>query len=274
MELIELTNPEYKHMLRKLVWRTPFWKLWRILGPLSVFIFLLELANPASIGMTFWIILAANVLCLLLAPLRIRRYSKMHAGFVSRIKQLNKSEYEALLSEYQARKSIHIFKNKKQEVSKPEIIYATDNFIVVPGLLLVHREELADVRLTVEKLRIAGYWNDVRISRIHFVLKNPPVCAKSAKLINALEGLDTLPGYLKTQAKRLPFKYSYDKSPETAEQIMAWFWQLDPNDPTLPERVKKLVIEYYGDNPPNKDGIVLTRKERQAAARQRRSRNL
>ena len=279
MNFIERTRPEYQKMRRTLVWRAPFITLWRFLLPLSLFLLLLELTYIAShqtgAWLTLWLIFIANALCLLLIPFRFRRLAKAHVAFCEKVKHLTAAQQEGLMGTYETRRKADVYTRKKgakkRKASNGAAIYLTDDFIFVPGLMLLFHEELADIKLTIAKQSIAGWPVPIRTSRIYFVLKHPSISPKEAKKIDFLYGLGSFEGYLKANAVQLPLKYSYDKSPETAEQILAWFWQKDPLDPTLAFRTKQIVLEYFSDNPPNQDGKILTRKEHRAAAKARKS---
>jgi len=254
MGFIELTNSEYKQIVKNLTWRTSYLTLWKFLMPLSLFtaVILIPFYSSflSSIMIASLVVFAVHVFYLLFTPFRILRYKKMHRAFISRVEQMNSHEYEALVSGFPSRKKIEIYKNRKKEPSSPGAIYVIDNFLFVPGLLLVRREELEDIKLTIEKVRLVGSSRDIRISRIHFFSKPGNSCAEPSLMTKILHGSGSMRAELEARSVRLPLKYNYDKSPETAEQIMAWFWQCDPNSPDLSERTRNLITEYYADRPP------------------------
>ena len=253
MDFIELTKPEYSRMVGKLVWTIPFVRFWKIFGPLSAVMIYLDIiyniTHQASGGIALWIILVVNICFLICIPFRILRYSEMHRAFVAKVKQLGRLEHEELLAEYPNWKKIDIYKNKKRIDGKRKrsntlTIYITENFLFMPGLLLVHREELAEIKLILQKTKYTSSSpHYMGKSKIYFVKKAEASHTKPSGITGAIHS-DWL-AELESRSVRLPLKYSYDKSPETAEQIMAWFWQYDPNDPALPEKTKSHLTEFY-----------------------------
>ena len=145
----------------------------------------------------------------------LRKYRAHHENFISKVKALSHEQHTKLLSEYPAAMEIKIYHDKKKWIKGSEAIYVTDNFLFVPGLFLVSRHDIEDIFITSPQRR--KYWQ----SSFTFLLKD-----QSRQFIDVI--------------------YDFRICPETAEQVMAWFWQLDPNTPEIPEKVKSWYTKNTG----------------------------
>ena len=255
MDFIELTNAEYKQILKRLIWRTPFIQLWGM--PIVRLLFFIVLAicvlaaysdadiirffDPVFVGigigdewgtlhavlsgismtLAFWT--AAALLVMLLLIPRRRHHVRYRKNFLETVGRLDTCQTEKLLSEYAARKKIELYYSKTKRVAGSGALYITENFLFVPGLFLVSRHEVEKVEVTRAFIFIGSIRIPTSITLIYFHFK-------SAK-----------PQYL-------PLDYKYKKSPETAEQVMAWFWQCDPNDPMLSQRTKDSMVNQLLSN--------------------------
>ena len=248
MDFIELTKPEYKRMLRRLVWRTPYIRVWTrwytILGLMicwtlatslayydpEIQAFFADIYSNMGIGHTPGVhlsiiegaliiivfILILHLFFLYAIPSRVRLYKNSNRIFVSEVMKLNNAKMEKLLCEYPDKKRIEAYYGKKKKTAMSASIYTTENFLFVPGLFLIYREEIEDIKIIDDCLNFALFK------------------VKTATVFRFLS---------KGAFVTLTLDYNYDESPETAEQIFAWFWQCDLNDPTLPERTKSLIIK-------------------------------
>jgi len=212
MEFIELTKPEYKRILRRLILVTPLTEPLKIVWLfvlIGIFIGVTrETATWLSVTLTALLFLALRPGVILLSILfRRPYYQESHEEFVSKVQQLGASQYEQLSSEYPSAKRISIYYDRGKRLLGSEMIYVTDHFLFMPGLFLINREDIDEISVSGPRA--------------------------------AHEFTTTFTFALKEQSKqKLTMCYRYKICPETAEQIMAWFWQCDPSDPTLPERTK------------------------------------
>ena len=117
----------------------------------------------------------------------------------------------------------------------------TDNFLFVPGLLLVLREELDEIKI------VENYFS-FRVRDLLFgilpLFPLPELNRKKGGFFN-IKTVTSFEFVSKGVSLRFPLDYSYRKSPETAEQVMAWYWQCDTKTPGLSERVAGLITKYY-----------------------------
>ena len=265
MDFIELTNPEYKRSLGRLIWRTPIARLLRSKWAIPFLLFCLALGTLLTytddeiqslfsnlgigyeVGMpqallggflfVFALVLLGFCVYLFCLPMRRRPYVEYRKKFISKVNQLNSLQTKTLLSEYPSRKKIEIYYDKKKKTTGSVAIYVTDHFLFIPGLLLVPREEVDEIK--VSEL----YWNisSRSLSPIRqYFLDTNRKGAINVKVVTRFEFISegTDPIYS-------PMDYDYSVSPETAERVMAWFWQCDPNDPGLKERVGRFVEKEY-----------------------------
>jgi hypothetical protein len=151
---------------------------------------------------------------LLAVSFRRSKYIKLHKIFVDKVNQLDDLQAKMLLNEYSNRERIEIIYYKKTMTTGSASVYKTKNFLFIPGLFLIRRDEIVEIRVVDAAVGTSPFGD--KDTRIMFRLK-------------------------RGEPTHLPLDYSYDESPKTLEQIMAWFWQCDPNDLTLPNRVKGIV---------------------------------
>lgn len=256
MDFIEVTKPEYKQMLKGLLWRDPFIRIWnpRFAIPVLVLVWIalaaLGLEGGALIAVmagflgVFAVILTGLFVCLFVSFFRSLGYRRSNKKFVSKVNQLSEYQAEKLLSEYPRRRKIRmlynrVYNNKKRKLLSSAIVYTTDNFLFIPGLFLICRDELDGVEIfDLPGSRVTGVGTFVDFTlkgEAPTQLPHPTLIPHPVRLPSTV---------------RLPLDYIYRESPETAEQIMAWFWQCDPDSPGLSERTKKLMTEYYAGKPP------------------------
>jgi len=213
MDFIKLTYPEYKRITAKYLFaplvvpgmRANVWILTAVFGSVSV---ISSGGNfePIIFAIVFFISLGITYFVAMLDD--IGNY-ETRKSFVAKVKQLDSVQHEMLLDEYPTARKIPIFYDKRKRVAGAETIYVTENFLFVPGLFLINREEIRDVIL---------YGAEFRTGRVKSIFSF----------------------ILEDQSKQnMMLYYSYRICPETAEQVMAWFWQCEPDDPTLPERTKQ-----------------------------------
>ena len=256
MSFVSLTDPEYKRILKKLMWRSPFVKLWttkklfwlfiffwiaftvsiytNIDSLVRLFVFLgldYEVGISGALFRGFLIacvfIAGIHIIWLLDVPFQWARYKKAHTHFVSCASPLNKAQMDALMSEYPNRKRIEIIYHKRTRMPASACIYITDSFLFVPGLLLVFRQEIEEI-LIVNTTR-----DNNRYRPTAFVLPETKTHIEFLTINGAIECL--------------PFEYSHNHSPRTAEQVMAWFWQCDDDDSEIPEKTRNLIEERVYD---------------------------
>ena len=184
-------------------------------------------AGPVGISAILGIALGAlSVLALVFAyflawavwlvPFYYFVYFMSNKRFRTQVGLLSPAQNEMLLAEYLSSRKIEIPDYGRKALVKPVGIYLTENFLFIPGLLLELREYLTDVHVQ------SSYNKKKKNSRIYFYAMN--------------HDKDKVYLYL------LPIAFSHQQSPEIAEQIMAWFWQCDPTDPGLSQRVNDIVI--------------------------------
>ena len=245
MDFLEITSSEYNDIIKNLLWRTPFIHQWATRGALSTF-FIIWLFSAVFVGyyiqefmdilatfrvianlgtilnaVLFGFVLAFafcalySILTVIFTPVRKLRYVRAHEVFVAAVRRLTEPQYDALLTEYPCRKKIEVYYDKKRKLIGSGVIYVTNNFLFVPGLLLVCREDLKEIKIIHGVKQI--YRTGTKITKIRFVFTRFP-------------------------SVLLPIKYDYENSPHTALQIMAWFWQCNPNDPALPRRLDTVFV--------------------------------
>ena len=246
---VQTTDFEYKQMLKQLLWRDPLMKLLKSRETIPYFILsfaliialevfegnmlvrsifgmqstgLASLISPAFLG-TLLGFLAIMIFQVLMVPIRKRRFAHARKTFLAILAQLNEEEIKALLLEYPSRKRFGIFYNRKKGRMTSGVIYVTDSFLFIPGLLLIPRRKLEEIKLIFDHSAAIGtdWFEPTGRSEIQFIL----------------EGI--LPIVF-------PLKHNYHKSPETSEQIMAWFWQRDPNAPEIPIRTRRAMMTSRG----------------------------
>jgi len=152
MEFIELTNPDYKRLAVRRVlispFITPLWRYKAILFSLillaSVYLALrygIDRSDiPASVMIlqpVFWVALIIfYVLDIIGAVIGLIVDRSL---FVTKVKQLEGAQYQALLSEYPNAVELDICSDKKKRLAGIRRIFVTDSFLYVPGLFLVSR---------------------------------------------------------------------------------------------------------------------------------------
>ena len=218
MELIEQMQKDYRRIMMKTVLLTPLtfgigrfylWSLPLLVGMPLWFLPLL-VGMPALFPIELAVLVVVVLPCagvvytyIIPTPQALRIYYKSREKFLAKVQQLPPEQYELLLFEYPTAKKIPIYYDRWKLIRGSEAIYVTPNFLFVPGLFLIEREEIEEIIL--HEMNVLYYKPQVVFS---FTLKN--------------------------QSKQhLMVAYSYSTCPETAEQIMAWFWGCDPNDPKL-----------------------------------------
>jgi len=169
----------------------------------------------------------------------MRLYKKSNEAFVSKVKKMSDVQTERLMTEYSNREKILIYYGQKKKKLGSAAIYVTDNFLFIPGLLLVLREELEKIELVNIYATLRG--RDLLVWTALF-----PISRNTEKkgLVN-IKCVTRIDFVSLGIATIFPLDYNYGESPKTAEQIMAWFWQCEQNDPALSERTKSLVTDYY-----------------------------
>ena len=251
LRFAETVAPEHRTMERRLIWRDPFVKLLRSRETVPYFIvavflvILLEELDPrggwitaltpgvSGDGVVDTILAAffAAFVCfgalflfqLLMVPVRKRQLAGAHKDFLAMLRQLDDDQAAALLAEYPARKSFGVFYHRKKGRKTSGVVYVTDSFLFIPGLLLAPREMLEDITLIFDQHggRGVDWFETSGHSEIRFVFP------------------DVFPVVF-------PLRHNYHKSPETAERIMAWFWQFDPDDPGVSVRTRQAIVSSRG----------------------------
>ena len=252
MDFMKLTNPEYKNTRKQLIWRSTFIHIWRGKGARWFYLFFLLLGlvpvviayfDPAysifemlfmSFLFVFGVALAILTLTLCLVLHRKWHYNKFNREFVAKTKRLTKDQTELLLSEYPNRKKIKIYYDRKKTTLGSAAIYVTDNFLFIPGLLLIIRDELKEIKITQLYVDFSP-------------MGTPPDSRAGKGLIN-IKSITRIEFFrIGAPSIRSPlWEYRYHRSPETVEQIMAWFWQCGADDPRLSERTKALIHRSFG----------------------------
>jgi len=249
LAFVKATDSEYRQMLKQLLWRDPFVKLLKSKETipyliLSVgLIILLEVLEGnmlvrsilgihntgfSSLVLVAFLGASAGFLALILfqmlmAPIRKWRFTQARKIFLAILAQLDQEEAKRLLSEYPNRKRFGISYHRKKKRMTSGICYVTDSFLFIPGLLLIPRERLEEIKLIFDHSTAMGtdWFEPTGHSEIQFILKG---------------GFPIV----------FPLKHNYHKSPETAEQIMVWFWQCDPNAPDIPIRTRRAIVTSRG----------------------------
>lgn len=121
---------------------------------------------------------------------------------------MDETQRKALLSEYPEAKKILIYHDVKKKIVGTVRIYVTKNFLFVPGLLLAGKDEISKI--------VAFNAFTPAITTFVFYCKNQP-------------------------RKELVLYYRFKVCPETAEQIMAWFWNCNSDDVELKEKVRNII---------------------------------
>ncbi|MCL2042603.1 MAG: hypothetical protein FWG89_00535 [Treponema sp.] len=266
IDFINLTNDEYKKINKNLLWypvkRFFYWKglmiflmiMATIAGVMSGIGFLEHLSDPryfegsdltfllhififiasfgfspivgsvlAGIIMTVVFFLAGIMFYLFIyfvffAPFmklgRINRHRKFRAQF----NLLDATQKEMLLREYPERKIVDTMKHtgNKDMDTPPGSIYLTENFIFVAGLFLMFRENINDVQLRIAK--------NLSAAVVDYYTKGQN--GKKGKRYS-------LPLIL--------LHYSPKHAPHALEEIMAWYWQCDSDDPDLRKRMDSII---------------------------------
>ena len=163
-------------------------------------------------GVSKLISIAGNFLAERPSTVSIQGHIIYYRIFVSQVKQLNSQQYEMLLAEYPSAKIIK--KNKWYD------IYITDNFLFVPGLFLVCREEIDEIGVRNKDAR--------QYDELIFLFSTKEKEKKELRL-----------PYLSFFRARKYKDYS-----GVVEAIMAWAWQRNPDDSKFPEQVKR----WYEEN--------------------------
>jgi len=221
MELIKLMQKDYRRILLKTMFLTPITEeigriymwipaliLMPIGGPLLIVRGMLGYVSLIdALGAFAWLL----GICFFIRPGIIYvymigilpKYFRNHKRFVAKVEQLTPAQYEAILSEYPTARKIPIYYDQRKKILGSEAIYVTSNFLFVPGLFLIERDEIENIILYGKE-----YGVFLPQAIFSFTLKN--------------------------QSKQnLLIAYRYFICPETAEQVMAWFWGCAPDDPKL-----------------------------------------
>lgn len=267
MEFIILTNPEYRRILRRRIWHTPgstaraFGEMpgagaRRKSGKRTGFI-LLFIFGPTVLLLvrgTDWVRFLFDVGMMLLPPLlfftmmilvRTSEDRSAHKEFIKKVKSLDLRQYEQLLSEYPFARKIDFYDDHSKGILGVERIFVTDNFLFIPGLFLIRREEVETMVIRVPERDSGKEFAFLLVSPFGKVPGGDEFSRMYRKLLNETYRYRIHPEtgkrtyLLKDEAEEVfRLDYSYDRSPETAEQIMAWFWKCDPNDPTFLMRME------------------------------------
>ena len=218
MEFIELTNSEYKRILRRVALVTPITESLKIVG---VFVLagivvgvMRETVTLVSVTLTtlLFLMLRPGVVFLGVLSMLFSYYPRSRKIFISKVKGLDSPQYEQLLSEYSNARRVNIYYDRGKRLLGSDVIYVTEHFLFIPGLFLMSREEISEISILGR-----------RVSH---------------------EPTTTFLFSLKDQSEqKLILYYRYKDCPETTEQIMAWFWQCDPDESDLQERTKVFVKE-------------------------------
>jgi len=277
MDFVKATNHEYEHMLKHGICRTTFISLRKARKALSAFFFFLlaifsvyYAINPTLGNFAISVIGLAEITTgIFLAPIsgfivatgitilfvimylifspvtRLLHYGVARKNFLHKVGQLERAQYEQLITEYSGKKQIKVYYDKRKKIIGSGKIYVTDNFLFVPGLLLITREEVGNVKIAVSRFNIAGTGSYLKKTKIKFMSKGT-----EHSYIRPNNSLSAILAELRAErtvaskASLLPVKFDYDESPETAEHIMAWFWQCELDDPSLSERTSEIITEY------------------------------
>ena len=257
MDFIELTNPEYKQMMRNLRLRDPVEQMWKSFWVWLLFLLfwaftwsimytenlpigmreegffgppqgMLHLAIASlSMVLMFWCVMTLLNMVISIPKLFtydnpfVLFYFLHRRRFIKTVKALDARQHKKLLSEYPSRKKIDTYYDKRKRIAGSEKVYVTENFLFMPGLFLIARDELDE--LEVEKMDFDPDFSFHKMFATHNTIRF------------SVEETDNW--------LYLPLNYKFKQSPETAEQIFAWFWQCDPNDPKLPERVRDTIVK-------------------------------
>ena len=150
-----------------------------------------------------------------------------------------------MLSEYPTAKKVDFYFDRSKGILGVERIYVTDNFLFIPGLFVINRSEIENILIRNPEGDNGKEFVFLLISPLGKILDGDRFIKMYQKVSSEAHQYRIHPEtgkltYLSKDDSEEMFRldYSYDVHPETAEQIMAWFWQCDPNDPTLPERTK------------------------------------
>ena len=249
LTFVQAIDLEYKQMLKQLLWRDPFIKILKSRETIPYFILsivliialevlegnmlvrlilgirstgFISLILVAFLG-AFLGFLALILFQVLMIPIRKRHLAQAHKRFLAILARLDEEDTKKLLTEYPSRKRFGVAYNRKKGHMTSGVIYVTDSFLFIPGLLLIPRESLEEIKLIFDHSTARGtdWFEPTGHSEIQFIL----------------EGI--LPIVF-------PFKHNYHKSPETSEQIMAWFWQRDPNAPEIPIKTRRAIMTSRG----------------------------
>ena len=230
MDFIELTESEYKQNLReagKYISKIKHLYEWIIPRGFMIALYWAALffASPIAIrllGIRMWtleetlvfaailLVLAFMLDFLIVTQSRKSHFSRYHRSFISKVNQLTPAQTQELLSEYPNRKRIDVYYGfdihygvLKKKLS-PLAIYVTDNFLFVPGLFLIMREEIGNISC-VSGVDEEG--NEKRITRVEFQLRE-----RRKRLF-----------IYYTPTIKLPMMYDRKYSAETGEQILLWW---------------------------------------------------
>ena len=162
---------------------------------------------------------------ILFAPFRkigkINRNRKFRAQF----NLLDATQKEMLVREYPSRKKVNTMKHtgNKEIDTPPGSIYLTEKFLFVPGLFLMFRENINDVKIRIAK--------DKSVTVVDFYAKG-----QKGK---------------REKRYRLPLillHYSIKHAPQALKQIMAWYWQCESDDPGLPKRMDNVITWFVASS--------------------------
>ena len=218
MNFVDMMNREYNHTRTRTVFFDPIIKTVKSLCPLLLCLIVVIAANTFGLlaaETDLWVLLGALFVIAIFYKvfvmaggiiIRLRAYNRSNKSFISKVSSLSPDQYEALLREHASAMRIEIFfEAMRRRMPGAETIYLTENFLFIPGYFLVLREDIYEI-----------------------CLSDPLLNAKT-----------TFTFVLKDNTKLDLYLFCrYRVSNDTLSQIMMWFWQCEPCDPTLPDRVK------------------------------------
>lgn len=263
MEFIKLMEKEYRQTYKRLVWYYPYTVFFRsrfalLLALFSglVTLFLGYFVSRESLLVLFkfgflsalFSVFISIFFYFILALTASRRWSTYHKRFIQAGKHLSDTEIESLMNEGKNQKKMKMYLDKKQTILGA-ILYTTEHFLCIPGIMLISRNELYKVSIQQIRFRtwiivlfvillitvpyialfVFAYFyakdiflkesseKDIVINTIHFTLYNGVLI-------------------------KLPLNHFCKNPIESTRHIMAWYWKCDPNDPQLSKRIRNATI--------------------------------
>ena len=216
MGFVKVTQAEYRRTLVKTAALAP---IAVALGRLSLKIMMILGITFLSTGLIFTFPLLTRIGALLVLPITISYLSTWflllpyfflhNRRFFVKLNHLSDLEREVLVAEHPTARVLPTYYDKKRKFRGAQSVYITDSFLYVPGLFLAVKEEI----------------EDIVVSRFNFMDRGEVELKFSFHLKD-------------NTTQILHLKHRYEFFPETIEQMMAWFWGMDPEDSGLPYRTK------------------------------------